>query len=131
MRKRFRNHVCFTTALELPTYTHLTPLYCPKRCDGRNRASLHSYPSDNLLGCVAELRTSRTSLASGLGGGLGGVGGGLDRGHRSRRPSVSRSQSRLSSQFTDDDDGWTDHDMDIYMAANATANHRGSSLVQL
>ncbi|XP_037068590.1 uncharacterized protein LOC119089889, partial [Pollicipes pollicipes] len=48
-----------------------------------------------------------------------------------RRPSASRdrSASRLSSHFTDDTDGWTDHDMDIYMAANATA--RGSSLVQL
>lgn len=75
----------------------------------------------------AELRTSRTSLASGYGGGGG---------RRSRRPSTSRerSQSRLSSQMTDDTDGWTDHDMDIYMAANATAkggHGSGSHLVQL
>lgn len=80
---------------------------------------------------LADLRQSRQSLGGAserasrlsLGGAAGGAGvAGSRRRPRSRsRPASRYSVGSLGMGYCDTSDNWTDHDMDIYMARNATA----------
>lgn len=90
------------------------------------------YPS-SLLGSRSDLRQSRQSLGaaserasrlslSGVAGGAAGNTSGSRRRPRSRsRPASRYSVGSLGMGYCDTSDNWTDHDMDIYMARNATA----------
>ncbi|XP_048483927.1 vasorin [Plutella xylostella] len=133
------------------TYTELAPPDPLPGRPGRARSladgqSQHSYSQTgrygppgypgSLLGSRADLRQSRQSLGaaserasrlslSGAAGGAGGARegpGGSRRRPRSRsRPASRYSVGSLGLGYCDTSDNWTDHDMDIYMARNATA----------
>ncbi|CAG4997896.1 unnamed protein product [Parnassius apollo] len=97
-----------------------------------NRYGAPGYPG-SLLGSRADLRQSRQSLGatserasrlslSGAAGGATGATAGSRRRPRSRsRPASRYSVGSIGLGYCDTSDNWTDHDMDIYMARNATA----------
>ncbi|KAL1401323.1 hypothetical protein pipiens_006701 [Culex pipiens pipiens] len=104
-----------------------------------------AFPS-NLVNSRPELRQSRQSLAAAsermsrasyagsiVHGGGGGGGGQAQsiaskRGGESRRPYSTAGSTHTLNNYCDTSDNWTDHDMDIYMARNATARNGGMRL---
>ncbi|CAH2067282.1 unnamed protein product, partial [Iphiclides podalirius] len=72
------------------------------------------------LGGTSE-RASRLSLSGAAGGATGGTTGSRRRPRSRSRPASRYSVGSLGLGYCDTSDNWTDHDMDIYMARNATA----------
>ncbi|XP_068620790.1 uncharacterized protein haf [Battus philenor] len=93
-----------------------TPVY-PGSLLG-SRADLRQ--SRQSLGATSE-RASRLSLSGAAGGATGGTNGSRRRPRSRSRPASRYSVGSLGLGYCDTSDNWTDHDMDIYMARNATA----------
>ncbi|XP_039764805.1 leucine-rich repeat transmembrane protein FLRT2 [Pararge aegeria] len=71
------------------------------------------------LGAASE-RASRLSLSGAAGGATSGTAGSRRRPRSRSRPASRYSVGSLGLGYCDTSDNWTDHDMDIYMARNAT-----------
>ncbi|XP_023947331.2 leucine-rich repeat and immunoglobulin-like domain-containing nogo receptor-interacting protein 1 [Bicyclus anynana] len=71
------------------------------------------------LGGASE-RASRLSLSGAAGGATSGTAGSRRRPRSRSRPASRYSVGSLGLGYCDTSDNWTDHDMDIYMARNAT-----------
>ncbi|GBP06008.1 Leucine-rich repeats and immunoglobulin-like domains protein 3 [Eumeta japonica] len=98
------------------------------------RFGMHGYPG-SLMGSRSDLRqsrqslggaserASRLSLSGAAGGATGGTAGSRRRPRSRSRPASRYSVGSIGLGYGDTSDNWTDHDMDIYMARNATARN--------